>query len=638
MGVRGFNKVLQEEGWLPDEAGTPCCSTSLWRDPSVMHNCPRFASRVSQIKRRSTLYIDGAGFAFHVHRIAYARHVNQVLNRKESTSARSSSALSSGRRSSTNNNCSCSTKHLTPEQVTRLLPNLIPLILLDEVTREFVETLQKKHHMKLIVVFDGGKRRKAKAKPNDHASDTDQEQPSEPLQWTAKAKTEQNRKQKRPAEWSAFQQYCCNGIMPSVDRVCQWESMFPKNRLFLTQVKFTLKLLNVQTMFCEEEADAEIARLVATTPNAYVVGNDSDFCFFPKARYIPVSTLEADGSVVTGSIISRRELVQTMQLPDEAAMVELAILLGNDYVGCSPNDTFDYTGQRKANDIMDHLRSEGKGYRVQSINGEETATAINFARKFYGLQSLDEEFLLISGAEAAEAREKLAEDEPEETRDLTMKLPRNFPIELSVVQTGDTNLKASIVRSLRAYLDEHLDDTEEGEKGVLDEIHIRALNQMSSPRPDNANNSFRPAWEDVPACYLIESCIAYTLRRSAASPLALMSPPCKLFECYKFHQTLYQLRHPNPGQTNLPSRGKRPESKSESEAQQGSGDGRSVRSGHMKKIEAPIKLPIDEHEGRIMSQINNNRVTIIQGETGECKHLEENSCIYQFGPNNGQTL
>lgn len=170
MGVRGFYRVLVDEGWLPDDASSPCCSTTLWRDPNVMHECPKFASKVSLLQKRSTIFVDGAGLCFHLYRIAYARHASEVLGGR--------------RRNATSRPCSA--RYLKPDQVTKLLPNLAPLNKLDEVTREFVDTLKKRHLMKLVVYFDGDKRREAKRE------------------------TDEKRQQKRPVEWSVLQQYCCN--------------------------------------------------------------------------------------------------------------------------------------------------------------------------------------------------------------------------------------------------------------------------------------------------------------------------------------------------------------------------------------------------------------------------------------------
>lgn len=57
-------------------------------------------------------------------------------------------------------------------------------------------------------------------------------------------------------------------IMPSVERVCEWEEHFPKNGLFISQVKYTLQLLQVDVVVCEEEA--ELARQAAKTQNSYI--------------------------------------------------------------------------------------------------------------------------------------------------------------------------------------------------------------------------------------------------------------------------------------------------------------------------------------------------------------------------------
>lgn len=645
MGVKGFQKILQEEGWLPDEAGSPCCSTSLWRDARVMHNCPAFASKVSLVRKRSTLFIDGAGLAFYLHRVAYARHAQKVLRQDPSSTSSSGSSSRIGdtqaveggsgsgggrrpsRRRSSAATCRCSAKNLTPDQVTQLLPNLLPLTILEEATRDFVDVLQKKHNMKLVVYFDGGKRRVAKKETEEQR----EERPA--VEWTAKAATDEKRGERRPVEWSAFQQYCCHGIMPSVDRVCQWEDKFPKNRLFLAQVKHTLQLMEVEMVLCEEEADAELARKASTTPNAYVLGNDTDFCFFPKVRYIPLTTLHADTSMVTGSVITRKELAESLHLPNEEAMVELAILLGNDYVGSFPGDKFDFVRNGKhasSADIMEHLRSEGEGYRVKSASGEETETAICFARKFYGLKNLDEEFPLAEPSTAQHP--DLIPDVPEEYADLTMRIPHDCPIELCLVQSRDTSLKGAIVRGLRAFMNQqHKDndnvDSEEATKDneinkhrdseskvFFEQIHLDALKQMSSTRfGDNKAVSWKPNFEDAPACHLIESCIAYTLRRSAKSPLVRQISPGKLFDCYLFYRTMHSLRNKKLDSSRTK---KRSESMGNTSDKSNSPRRNGSTANPPKIFQPRVVLPIDEHEDRIIEHINNNRVTIIQGETG----------------------
>jgi len=402
-----------------------------------------------------------------------------------------------------------------------------------------------------------------------------------------------------PVEWSAVQQYACNGIMPSKDKVCEWVDLFPKNRLFLTQIRHTLQLLQVEIVIGVEEADAELARHASKTPQAYVVGNDTDFCFFPKARYIPLKTLHADASVVTASVISRRELASCLHLPKESLMTELAILMGNDYVGSSPEDTFDYGG-KDAREILSHLRARGEGYRVTSTSGEETERAIKFTRMFYSLQNLDIEFPLPSRAENSLGVEQAVAEEYE---GLGMEMPENFPISLSLVQPRDTTLMSGVLRSLKAYTD--MAKTDGVDNPIIHPIHLEALQQMSSQRIEGPMPPFwRPQWEDFHACHLIESCIAFIFRRSRASPLVRLSAPSKAFDSFLFHYVLLKMRTPRP--TQQPT-----EQTNHEDFYAKLPPKRASRI-----IEPRPVLPIDEHGETILNTVGKNRVTIIQGETG----------------------
>ena len=86
---------------------------------------------------------------------------------------------------------------------------------------------------------------------------------------------------------------------------------------------------------CDEEADREVAKASANDENCYCVGLDSDFLMFPNTRYVPLDTLDASGSVVSGCVLTRAAVAEHLDLPSEASMIELGILMGNDYVGNS---------------------------------------------------------------------------------------------------------------------------------------------------------------------------------------------------------------------------------------------------------------------------------------------------------------
>lgn len=572
MGVRGFRKLLQREGWLPDDTKIPCCSTSLWRDASVMHECPRFAARVGIVPKRSTLCIDGAGLCFELYRTAYARHTADVLGKVGTGRSR--------RRSSSSSSSCPSSRKLKPGQATELLPNLLPLRRLDEVTREFVHTLQKKHHMTLKIYFDGNLRR------------------------DAKRATDEERRQRRPSEWSALQQYCCNGVMPTVDKVCQWDKEFPKNGLFIEQIKHTLGVLQVEVVVCQEEADAVLASM-SSQPNSYVVGNDTDFCFFRNAKYIPLKTLHASDSVATAVVLSRETLAETLQLPDPEAMVELAILMRNDYV--SSQDKLDFN-RLETDSILVHLRSSGKGYRVEAAN-EDAQQGIRFVRTLYNLGNLDDEFPLSP----KHSKSLEFSDDCDQYTGPVLKVPNDFPDHLAELQAGDTSLKGAVLRCLRSYIDSP-EKPEEG-KCMIQQEHLDGFKQMSSHQAHVIHDDWKPRWEDVLAAYLIESCIRYVRKRSGQnSPLVRLTPPEKIFDEYLFHSTMQKIRHSSVAtdQQNdaLPTQKKNTPLTSPTN---GSPD--------RNKLEPRPKLPVDEHEENILKAINQNRVTIIQGETGCGKHI-----------------
>ena len=505
------------------------------------------------------MHIDGSGLAFHLYKTAYARHVADVLGQTNNNN-------NNGERRRGMSSCPCSVKKLSPEHVTKLLPNLLPLGRLDEVTREFVETLQQKHMMQLKIYFDGELRREAKQA------------------------TDEERRRKRPSEWSALQQYCCNGVMPSIERVCQWDREFPRNKLFIEQIKYTLQQMQVPIEVCQEEADAEIVKAALQDgPNSYVVGNDTDFCFFQSAKYIPLNTLHASDSVVNAVIMSRNKLAVSLNLPDTDAMVELALLMRNDYV--KSDDKLDFN-DLDTDSILDHLRASGEDYRVTS-SSEDTQKAIRFVRTLYNLGNLDEEFPLISKGTKQDT-------DGEEIVGPIMKVPDDFPDQLAALLPGDTSLKGAILRCLQVYVDQT--NGESNRSNMIRQEHLEAFKQMASYKEDaSSKENWKPRWEDVPAAYLIASCILYVRRKSSPkNPLVRLSPPEKLFDEYKFHALMHTIRKPRSpkglknGKNNAPG------------------------SPHKRKskVEPRLNLPVDEHEEKILDSIKRNRVTIIQGETG----------------------
>lgn len=178
MGVQGWVWLLQKEGFLPERSWdkqkqcyTSSGSSSLWRDESALRSLNSFAHRLAVIPQGSELHVDGNGLAFALHRVAYARHVAQILEEGDRCNGESNPerknhgrpASSHQQRQNNNNNNGANIygnsqtprsekkklSKLSSSQATRLLPNFMPMQRLSDVTREFVRQLQGTHQMEL---------------------------------------------------------------------------------------------------------------------------------------------------------------------------------------------------------------------------------------------------------------------------------------------------------------------------------------------------------------------------------------------------------------------------------------------------------------------------------------------------------
>ena len=570
MGVQGWYKVLREEGYVAETS--PCCSTSVWRSSHDVMD--RIGTRLEHIPNHSELLVDGNGLAFHWHRVAYARHVSNVTksNRRKGSSC-----------------CVKLNKHskLTPTQVRRLLPNFMPLDQFSAVVQEFIETLRDKHHMKVTVYWDGSKRR------------------------IYKRETDNKRQERRPDEWSNIQDFCETGMLPPASTVCAWEHAFPKNRLFQAQIMHTLDSLRIPSIFCEEEADAAIAQAARGKPSAYILGMDSDFCFFPDVQYIPFNTLDAESHMVTGVVLRRQILASNLGLASENLMSELAILLGNDYF--HPAETaLDVSAGKHTTEVVRFLQNQPASFRVTS-KSEDTEEILRFVRALYELEDLDEysfdDNSSDDGDDEQEAGDKIlhlvASPGPEISGRLVM--PPEMPLDrLTVNPMQDSSAKDAVVRCLRAYLDMNLENC------FVSKEHLTVLGRLpldSGQTFIEHQGDWRPCWRDMVVAYLVEKLLVLVYEKR--SLVARMLPPFSTFDQHKFHALLRVERGEEEGSSDS-NRGHMSAAKDHVSKQLFNHINEEV------KVEK-TELPIDEHEDRILDSIKRNRVTIIQAETGAGK-------------------
>lgn len=621
MGVSGWNRLLAEEGWTIDAKSASCCSTSLWMEPnhrlafasaaaladddndngdeeedpesSSAKNTRRqwlLSDRIVEIPPSSELHIDGYCLCFHLFDVAYARHRNSVLHSKSNHHQRPCARPNI-------------LQSLTPQQVRHLNPSFLPLKLLADVTTEFVRTLTNnnntKNGMQLIVYWDGDRRVVHK-----HATDT-------------------KRQSRLDDEWNDYHLYCQSGRMPTVNKICQWATKLPKHRLFCAQVLHSLQASRAVTMVhCDEEADRILAMAVRNKPNAYIVGLDSDFCFFPDANYIPLPTLHAAKGgggatlpLVTACVIRRDALAESLGLPDESAMLELAILLGNDYVDPDTAQFVDrpppHPRRVGAAPKIDFLRERGEGFRVTS-ESDEVTEAMRFVRMLYSLESLEEEelFAVSDDDDDDSSLEESSLDDDNEENTMSMRPmydDEDVDTSLLVIQPGkDRFFKDVVRRCLQAYVDQGLQDADARRPIELTQEHIATFEQLtinnnqSYKEIDNAmgDKDWRPEWLDVKVVYLIEKLIGKCIWDQYTSPIVSLYPPYFFFDQYKYHALLISHRG-NKTKNVAPSF--------------------PLKIGPVdspKAEEVRLVLPVDEFEDTILASVRNNKVTIIHGETG----------------------
>eukprot|EP00636_Phaeomonas_parva_P007061 CAMPEP_0118870090 /NCGR_PEP_ID=MMETSP1163-20130328/13187_1 /TAXON_ID=124430 /ORGANISM="Phaeomonas parva, Strain CCMP2877" /LENGTH=256 /DNA_ID=CAMNT_0006805041 /DNA_START=148 /DNA_END=915 /DNA_ORIENTATION=+ len=141
------------------------------------------------------------------------------------------------------------------------------------------------------------------------------------------------RQESQAEQWEALYEYCLDGRRPADD------DKLPPPPLLLEQVRGTLEDLHVPICQSEGEADFDLAYAAAHAPNAVVWASDSDFLVTRGVRYAPFGGSEVlPGVGLVAAVWTRAAVAELMGL-SEAALVEMALLLGNDYtMGFGPGD------------------------------------------------------------------------------------------------------------------------------------------------------------------------------------------------------------------------------------------------------------------------------------------------------------
>jgi HrpA-like RNA helicase len=339
---------------------------------------------------------------------------------------------------------------------------------------------------------------------------------------------------------------------------------------------------------CNGEADLDLAKQASGNPNMYVLGQDSDFFFYHDIQYVPFHTLavEPRGQGLLAHVYTRQSVATSLGL-EEDLMVELAILMGNDYVDPKTSDSSLAAIGKDSYNLLEHLCNQDDGYRVTSAD-PEVQTAMDFSRALYNLQELSQ-----FAEENTPGQQPMPNEEEEEEQLVRLAhVPRAF-LDLAQFNSKDRSVRDAWMRSIQMMVDQ-LGANDSGESTmVLTQEHVDACRQIAEKR-NTTSLEVRPQWGDVLAAHILETCVSTLLSRNQGSFLVRGTSPSSLFHHATFHAILASNRQ-----------------------QHESGE---TQDEPVPEIEPPpverITLPIDEYEENIIGTIRDNRVTIIHGETG----------------------
>jgi HrpA-like RNA helicase len=451
------------------------------------------------------------------------------------------------------------------------------------------------------------------------------------------------------------------------DEVELYLSAFPTSQLVLAQIESSiqnyvdvmgpmLSLGSIRVIKCNdrEEADVHVARASEfdETGNTYVLGDDSDYLIYGcgrrdqeggEAKYIRFCQIDPSCSSmkVRGKVLTRSNAASIIGLPFPGAMIELSILLGNDYTGPflnreenfarrrgyweslrwyyhgeddgyddAYNDDYDKNGgsheelphddqpgQRDVRGIADHVAERcAEGWRLTSDDPDLRA-AIRYSYILYSFNNVRK--LVLPSTVSNSQDELLISDRvfPSLPRGLNLSLSRRG---VSAVKEKDL-AKAALI-PLNTYMTENADFNE---LEYVESRHISAffktINLCRLGRFDKTIDQPQQKlhWNDMRALYVLERCLLAAIENTEIIPN-------KVFSHSVFHSYLEKIFMDCRIEDQIVSAVENLQIEGAADV---SPDGDKGSSNN-------ISLPIDDHKDDILHTVKTQRVTIIHGETG----------------------
>ena len=390
-----------------------------------------------------------------------------------------------------------------------------------------------------------------------------------------KAHERRRRLKQRRNEWVSLEDWAKSASgRPTVD--------FPRPVLASKSFYNCIKRLGVKIVDCEEEADQPLAKA-----SGVVLADDSDFMVFRKCRYVPLEELEKLVSRKPVRIYDRESIAGALQLWPSSRLVDLAVLLQNDFTGHLAFTDYDNVDgltddvRRSPSRLLDWLNEQPPSWEgVSSLD-----RGVAFSRALYNLDSLDEFPLDEEDDDDDDGSPQLFPEDSdlEEDDDLPLPMGAKYALDrLSKLLSDDDDEKWDPTPLERLFRSRQSFRTEYAEAIAL---MLRFLEKKKKKKKKE-----RLGVVDSPATFAdVQAAYRYQKAILEGQPQGSMAD---IFDGPTFHAILVQQQAAEDDDEEEPVE----------------------EVGH-----APQILPIDDHRDEILAQVARNRVTILIGETGSGK-------------------
>ena len=553
-----------------------------------------------QLNEGSTLCVDGDGLIFELFKLSYRQHYKNIItNFAEHPSKQLQSQL--------------------------LLPMFTPLSLIDKTTTSYLQNLTLNHGMHLQIFFDG---------------------PDQFMKYRQRLR----RRDRRNEEWEHTRQLCIHGILPEIkagqsrsaarrqarahrnnsddqtsDDADFFLSSFPYSPLAFLQIKRSIREFanlssvlfrgSIQLINCKGEADVAVAKAASLNQSAYALANDTDYLIYGAedeekvVKYVMFNQINPSDEKISGTILTRSEISHSIGLFCAQAMIEVSILLGNDYTGPllrhgeskkqkeywaslrwkrgSEMDTLPNL-DNEIQPIIDHVGGRViDGWTLTSVI-EELNLVIEYSYALYSFRNTES---FRSRANAL-VNDDVSEEDIES---MAPNLPPDFdeyiaraPIEVNM------DIHESVTAPLTLYMSEAVDTDYCVEQKHLDALKKTAEALTLSNTMELPRHHFH--WKDVQAIYILEKLLSRVINGISGAE----AMPYRVFDHLLFLSYLESLSFEDFSLNDVPTNG-------------GDEDTHIFSSDNSSK---KLVLPIDKYREEILRTIKQQRVTIIHGETG----------------------